>query len=326
MRPFIIAEVSANHNGSIDRALQIVQEAAKAGADAVKFQTFMPENMAIPEYILENGPWEGRGLISLYEEGQTPYEWHEELFGYASQLGLIPLSSPFDSNSVEFLDSIGCQMYKIASFELVDLDLVGQVSRTGKPVIMSTGVSDHHEIRAAVAIARKNGCEDLTLLHCVSSYPTPIEDVNLRTMEALKRFGCKVGISDHTMGTTVSVAATALGAEVIEKHLTLRRVDGGLDSGFSMEPDEFKLLVDDCRTVNKALGKVHFGGKDKSLRRSLYFAGDIEAGTILENHHIKTLRPNLGMSPLKKYHILGKALRENVRENDPITESHLIQY
>lgn len=316
-KPFIVAELSANHNGSIARAYDIIDAAHAAGADAIKFQTFDPAGMAIPGYKIKSGPWEGRELRNLYYEAHTPFCWHKSLFDYTRTIGIEPISSPFDLESLELLEGLGCTRYKIASFELVDLQLIEAVAKTGKPLIISTGMAELHEIRAAVNTARNNGCEDLTLLHCVSSYPTPLDQVNLRTMEALRRFDCKIGLSDHTLGTAVSVAATTLGADVIEKHLTLSRADGGLDSGFSIEPKEFKQLVDDCRAVSSAMGEIKFGG-DASLRRSLYYSTDIPKGTKIKKSHLKTLRPALGASPLRIDQVIGQILKTNVRENDPV--------
>jgi len=316
MRPFIIAEVSANHGGSIERAFDIIDAAAEAGVDAIKFQTFTPEQMAVP-YKIKTGPWAGRDMVDLYKEAQTPREWHERLFHHVRAWNLIPLSSPFSIEDVDFLEDLDCPMYKIASFELVDLPLVTKAAQTGKPLILSTGQAELHEIRAAVNTARQNGCKDLTLLHCISEYPTPMDQVNLNTMEGLRRFGCKVGISDHTLGTTIPIAATALGAEVIEKHITIGK---GLDSAFSLNPDEFKAMVTACRDVSQALGKIQYyakGGKE-SLRRSLYYTQNLKAGTILENHHIKTARPNLGLSPLKLHQVIGKPLTQDVELNDPV--------
>lgn len=317
-KPFIVAELSANHNGSINRALRIVDAAADAGADAIKLQTFNPKKMAIPGYKIKSGPWKDRELQDLYREAYTPIEWHEQLFEYARSRDLIPFSSPFDDESVDFLETLDCPIYKIASFELIDIPLIAKVAKTGKPMIMSTGMAELYEIRAAINTARANGCKDLTLLHCVSSYPAKPEDINLRTMDGLKRFGCKVGLSDHTRGTAVSVAAVARGAEVIEKHLTLDRADGGLDAGFSMEPDEFESLVNDCNNAHKAIGKIVFGGESKDLRRSLYYTQDIKRGTILEPHHIKTARPALGISPLRISQVIGQKLKKDVTENEPV--------
>jgi len=318
-KPFIVAELSANHNGDINRALRIIDAAANAGADAIKFQTFNPDKMAIPNYKIQSGPWMGSDLVELYRKAYTPMEWHGQLFDYARSRDLIPFSSPFDAESVDFLETFDCPIYKIASFELIDIPLIAKVAQTGKPMIMSTGMAELYEIRAAVNTARANGCKDITLLHCVSSYPAPVESINLRTMNSLRRFDCKVGLSDHTKGTAVSVAAVALGADVIEKHLTLNRVDGGLDSGFSMEPDEFESLVNDCNGAHKALGGIVYGsGNSKDLRRSLYYAEGIKKGTVLEKHHIKTARPALGISPLRISQVIGQKLREDVAENDPV--------
>lgn len=315
----IVAEMSSNHNGSIDRAFAIIEAASYAGATHVKFQTFTPKKMAVP-YKIQSGVWKGRDLIDLYKQAHTPWGWHKELFEYSRMLGLIPFSSPFDSHGVEFLESLDCPIYKIASFELVDLQLVETIAKTKKPIIMSTGQAESHEIRAAVNTAKDNGCEDISLLHCVSSYPTEMKDVNLKTMNSLQKFGCRVGISDHTLGTSIPIAATALGAEVIEKHITMKRSDGGLDSSFSLEPDEFKAMVAACKDVSEALGEIRYyaKGQKESLRRSLYYAHDLKKGTVLESHHIKTCRPNLGLNPLRLDQTIGTKLTQDVRENEPV--------
>ena len=318
MTPFIVAELSANHNGSLDRAIETIDAAALAGADAVKFQTFNPAKMAVPGYTLSSSAWEGMDLVDLYMEAWTPFEWHEDLFEYARQRDLTPFSSPFDEESVELLESVDCPIYKIASFELIDLELIALVAKTGKPIIMSTGMAERYEIRAAVNTARNNGCTDLTLLHCISEYPARPEHMNLVTMRGLEQFNCRVGLSDHSLGSDIPIAATALGASVIEKHFTLSRKDGGLDSGFSMEPKEFARMAKSCRSVHKSLGRITFGQGSRDLRRSLYYSEDLQEGTILENHHIKTARPALGLSPLMLSHVLGKPLKKDVKANDPV--------
>ncbi len=318
MTPFIVAELSANHNGSLDRAIQTIDAAAYAGADAVKFQTFTPEKMAIPGHVIESGQWAGRELIDLYREAHTPMEWHERLFKHTKSLGMVPFSSPFDSNAVDFLETLNCPIYKIASFEIIDLPLIAKAAQTGKRLIISTGMAEQHEIRAAVNTARGNGCTDITLLHCTSEYPASPEQMNLATLAGLYRFGCAIGLSDHSLGSGVAIAATALGAQVIEKHFTLSRSDGGLDSAFSMEPDEFREMVDGCRIAAKSIGKVKFGQGDKSLRRSLYYSQDIKKGTVITENHIKTARPALGLSPLLIHRVLNKPIEKDVKENDPV--------
>ena len=316
MKPFIIAEMSANHNGSLERAFGIIEAASFAGADAIKFQTFDPEQMAVPGYTIPDGAWQGMDLVDLYKQAQTPYEWHEELFRHARELDLIPMSSPFDALDVDFLENFNCPIYKIASYEMVDLRLITRAAETGKPLIMSTGMASHDEILDAVVTAEEAGCQDITLLHCVSEYPAPTSNINLHTMKDLEGFAWKVGLSDHTLGTSVSVAAVALGATVIEKHITLSKT--GLDAGFSLDPGEFHKLVEDCNTAAEALGRVRYGKGDSSLRRSLYYAQDIKAGTKIDHHHIKTARPALGMHPSKLNTLIGKTLARDVKENDPV--------
>lgn len=255
--PFIVAELSANHLGSLDRAMALVEAASKAGADAIKLQTFTPSQMADAGTILESGPWAGHDLLDLYRQAHTPREWHKPLFDRAIELGLIPFSSVFHPDDVDFLETLGCPMYKISSFELLDLDLIRHVAIIEKPLIISTGMGTEEEIECAVWAA---GARHLTLLKCTSSYPASLEDCNLVTIPVMyELFGCDVGLSDHTLGSTAAVAATALGAVMIEKHLTLSRTDGGLDAGFSAEPEEFSAMVAACKEAAIALGEARFG-------------------------------------------------------------------
>lgn len=324
-RPFIVAEISANHNGSLDRAIALVDAAAKAGASAVKLQTFKPESMVADEsYVIEDGPWQGRKLIDLYREAYTPWEWHPILFRRARELDLIPFSSPFDAEAVDFLETLNCPIYKIASFELGDLDLIRKAASTGKRIILSTGMAAEIEIMHAVQMARHADCKDLTLLQCTSAYPASYADANLAKMTDMKyRFGCQIGISDHTFGHFVPVVAVALGATVIEKHLTLSRADGGPDAAFSLEPHEFARLVIECNRVAEAVGQTKYGpGKAESsstnLRRSLYFAHNMTAGTIIERHHIRTARPALGLEPRHLDKIIGQRLTKDVCRGNPV--------
>jgi sialic acid synthase SpsE len=260
MTPFIVAEISCNHLGSLDRALELVEAAARAGADGVKFQTFDPEQMAPPDYVLEDGPWAGRNLRDLYREAVTPREWHAALFDLTRARGIVPFSSPFHPDDVAFLETLDCPIYKIASFEILNLPLIGCTARTGKPLIISTGMATGPEIETAVRTAMLNGNHDVTLLACTSAYPTPAAGVNLRRLWAIERFTSQpVGLSDHTLGSTAAIAATALGATVIEKHLTLRRSDGGPDAGFSAEPEEFADMVMACRQVVEMMGNGELG-------------------------------------------------------------------
>jgi len=315
----IVAEVSANHNGSFETAMRTIEAAAECGATHIKIQTFSPEKMAIPGYKIESGPWIGRDLVDLYKEAQTPYEWHENLFRYARSLGLEIFSTPFDASDVDFLEELDCPIYKIASFELLDLRLIKRAADTGKPLIISTGMASGNEIEEAVETARRWGCDDLTLLHCVSEYPAQYNRMNLYKMQTLNIFDPdRIGLSDHSPGTVAAVAAVALGADVIEKHFTLSRAAGGLDAKFSLEPFEFRQLVRDCNNAYDAAWIITGGEQDKSLRRSLYYAEDIKKGTVLANRHIKTARPALGRSPLELDRVLGTILSEDVQENDPV--------
>ena len=316
MTPFIVAEISASHNGSLERALDTIQAAAEAGADGVKFQTFTPSNMAIPGYRIEHGPWKGRDLVGLYKEAHTPAEWYIEMFSYAEELGLVPFSTPFDIEAVDFLEYLNCPLYKIASFELVDQDLISAVAATGKPMIMSTGMATRKEISQAVSIAEHSGCKSITLLHCVSEYPAPVENINLNTMLHLRTLKCDVGLSDHTEGIITAVAATALGATVIEKHITLTK--DGLDSGFALLPGEFKEMVDGCRTAALAMGQVTYSDGKGELRRSLYWDKDLPSGTRIERKHMKTARPALGLSPLDIHKVIGSTLKRDVKEDEPV--------
>lgn len=314
----IVAEIGGNHNGDLERALRLVEVAAASGADAVKLQTFKPEEMAVP-YKINTGPWKDYDLTDLYLKTYPPWEWHEAIFKHANDLGIMAFSTPFSTQAVDFLETLNCPIYKIASFELVDLELIKYAANTGKPLIMSTGMAQTHEIRAAVQTAREGGCENLTLLHCVSQYPTTYEDTNLRTMSALSRFGCDIGLSDHSLGSVVPVMATTLGAKVIEKHLKLTQDEKGPDSGFSMDPYEFCDMVTQCRYAKTALGEIKFYSEGKeNLRRSLYYAQDVPRGTKIEPHHIKTARPALGISPLRLNQVIGKTLNQDVKENDPV--------
>jgi len=305
---FITAEIGASHEGSLKTALKLVGDAAECGADGVKFQTFLPYQMAV-SYTLKSGPWKGRDLVELYSEARTPRAWHPALFAKAKECGLVPFSTPFHKNDVDFLETLGCSIYKIASFELVDLELVEYTAKTGKPLFISTGQADLEEIKIAHEIASQY--TEVIFLHCVSEYPTKLENANIRTMEDLKTFG-KVGISDHSKGSIVAVTATARGVEVIEKHL-----GQGLDKSFSMTPKDFKQMVTDCREVEKVLGEVKYGG-DFTLRRSLYFSQDLKAGTEVKPEHLKTARPNLGLSPMRINEVLGTILSKDVKRDDSV--------
>ena len=322
--PFIIAEMSGNHNQSLERALAIVDAAADAGVDAVKIQTYTADTMTIDidtgEFFIsdKDSLWKGETLYHLYEKAHTPWEWHKAIFERCKERGIMGFSTPFDDTSVDFLEDLGVPCYKIASFENVDLPLIRKVARTGKPIIASTGMTTVAELSDLVQTVRENGCTDLTLLKCTSSYPASPEGTNLRTIPHMRElFGCAVGLSDHTLGIGASVASVALGATVIEKHFTLSRAEGGVDAAFSLEPAEMAQLVRECRTAALALGAVSYERAEqeqKSLqfRRSLYVVEDMEAGDVFTEKNLRRIRPGMGLSP--KYYdiILGKKANCNI--------------
>lgn len=321
---FIIAEMSGNHNQSLERALEIVDAAAEAGVDALKIQTYTADTMTIDksdgEFFISDPKslWEGESLYSLYQKAYTPWEWHRAIFDRCKERGIIGFSTPFDFSAVDFLEELDCPIYKIASFENIDLPLIKRVAQTGKPMIVSTGMANVAEIQELVDIARENGCEDLTLLKCTSSYPASPQGSNLLTIPHMKElFKCNVGVSDHTLGIGVAVASMALGARVVEKHFTLSRSDGGVDSAFSLEPIEMAKLVHECNNAVQALGHVSYQMQEqerKSLvyRRSLYVVKDMQAGDVLTSENMRSIRPGLGIAP-KYYEILiGKKVKRNI--------------
>ena len=334
-RPFIIAEMSGNHNRSIDRALAIVDAAAAAGAHGLKLQTYTADTMTLNlsqgEFFI-NDPkslWKGRSLYDLYEEAHTPWNWHKPIFDRARELGLIAFSTPFDATSVEFLESLEVPCYKIASFEIIDLPLIERVARTGKPMIISTGMASISEIDDAVRTARENGCKDLVLLKCTSNYPASPENSNLATLPHLRDlFGVQVGLSDHTMGVGVAIASVALGATVIEKHFTLDRSEGGVDAAFSLEPDELKQLAIETERAALALGKISYGPTDAEIsslqyRRSLYITKDLQPGDILNENNLRSIRPGHGLSPKYYSVVLGKEVRKAVKAGTPLHQNLL---
>lgn len=323
-KPFIIAEMSGNHNQSLERALEIVDAAAGAGVDALKIQTYTADTMTIDksdgEFFISDPKslWEGESLYSLYQKAYTPWEWHEAIFDRCKERGIIGFSTPFDFSAVDFLEELDCPIYKIASFENIDLPLIKRVAQTGKPMIVSTGMANVAELQELVDTARENGCEDLTLLKCTSSYPASPKGSNLLTIPHMKElFKCNVGVSDHTLGIGVAVASMALGARVVEKHFTLSRSDGGVDSAFSLEPIEMAQLVHECNNAVQALGHVSYQMQEqerKSLvyRRSLYVVKDMQAGDVLTPENMRSIRPGLGLAP-KYYEILiGKKVKRNI--------------
>jgi len=332
--PLFIAEVSANHLGSLERALRIIEAAALAGATAVKFQTYTASTMTldIDDFNVSSNHalWGGRKLFELYEEAFTPWEWHKEMFEYCRKLGVIPFSSPFDLTAVELLESLDAPMYKIASLETGDHRLIKAVAETGKPLIISTGATEWNEIEELVEVVDKAGNKDLTLLVCTSSYPSGPIDAHLRRIETLKnRFGVKVGLSDHTLGIGVSIAAIALGATAIEKHLTLRRADGGADGAFSMEPAEFAMLVREGNSAALALGNLEWKIMDsesesRRLRRSLYVVSDVSAGEELSSINIRAIRPGAGLKPKYFNEVIGRKFNKNLKAGTPLSLEDLV--
>jgi len=329
--PFIIAEMSANHNQSLERALQIVDAAAQAGVQAVKLQTSTPDGLTLDidsEDFVINDPkslWNGQRLYELYQKAHTPWDWHEPIFKKCEELGLIAFSTPFEEKAVDFLESLNVPCYKIASFESTDLPLIKKVASTGKPVIMSTGMATVAEIDEAIRTFKCAGGTDVLLLKCTSTYPASPDDINLFTIPHMRElFGTEVGLSDHTLGVGVALASIALGATVIEKHFTLRRSDGGLDSVFSMEPEEMKILVEESNRVRKALGHTQYGPTEnerKSIRfrRSLYIAEDMNNGDLFTPKNLRVVRPGYGLCPKYYKILLSKKINKSAKKGDPVT-------
>lgn len=329
-RPYLIAEMSGNHNQSLDRALEIVDAAAAHGADAIKLQTYTADTMTLnlrrPGFVIDDPKslWAGRQLYELYQEAHTPWEWHAPIMERAGRHGVHCFSTPFDFSSVEFLESLNVPAFKIASFENTDLPLIRRVAATGKPIIMSTGMATAGEIDEAVRAAREAGCRDLVLLKCTSTYPATPENTNISTIPHMRAlFGCEVGLSDHTMGCGVSVAAIALGATVIEKHFTLRRADGGVDSSFSMEPHELRQLREETERAWQAVGQVSYGPtasemKSLAFRRSLYVARNLKAGDVLNRENLRCVRPGFGLPPKHLDSLLGQRVGRDVVAGTPM--------
>lgn len=323
---FIIAEMSANHNHHLDVAIETIKAAKKAGADAIKIQTYTADTITLdcnkPDFIVGPGLWEGETFYSLYQKAYTPWEWHEEIFRVAKEEGLICFSTPFDKTAVDLLESLDNPIYKIASFEITDIPLIKYIASKHKPIIMSTGIAMIEDIQLALDTIRAEGCNDITLLKCTSAYPAPIEDANLLTIPDMKiRFGCKAGLSDHTMGSTVPMAAVAMGAEVVEKHFIIDRSIGGPDSAFSMEATEFKAMVDGIRMVEKALGVVKYPTdplqiKGRSSCRSLYVAEDVKAGEVFTEKNVRSVRPGYGLHPKYLFDILGKEAARDLEKGE----------
>ncbi len=326
--PYVICELSGNHNGSLDRALALVDAAADTGCDAIKIQTYTADTITLdvdrPEFRIRGGLWDGRTLHDLYREAQTPFEWHAAIFERAAKRGVTIFSSPFDETAVDLLEGLGAPAYKIASFEAVDLPLIRYAAAKGRPLIISTGMANLAEIEAARDAALQAGAAGVLLLHCVSSYPATFEDANLRTVaDMAARFGCPVGLSDHTPGTAAAVAAVALGACAVEKHFTLARADGGPDSEFSLEPAEFSALVRDAKDAWAALGRVNYDllGSERGnvqFRRSLYVTSDVRAGEPLTPANVRSVRPGLGLPPADLVRVLGRVAARDLRRGEPL--------
>tara|TARA_B100000795_G_scaffold49746_1_gene32683 strand:- start:3602 stop:4666 length:1065 start_codon:yes stop_codon:yes gene_type:complete len=326
--PYIIAEMSANHNGDINNAYKIIDMAKSSGADCVKLQTYTPDTLTIdsklPDFQLTDGLWAGQSLYELYECAFMPWEWHKPLFDYAKKVGITIFSSPFDNTAVDLLEDLNTLAYKIASFEVVDIPLIKYVAQTGKPMIISTGMADAEEIREAIEVAREGGCKELAILHCVSGYPAPAEDYNLRTLvDMQQKFGLVTGLSDHTIDNTTAITSVALGASIIEKHVTLDRNGGGPDDSFSLESEELKRLCTGAKTAWKALGKVDYGRKSSEqgnvkFRRSLYFVKDVKPGEIVTTECIRSIRPGYGLAPKYLEKIIGKIIKRGAKKGESV--------
>lgn len=331
--PYIIAELSANHNGKLETALKIIEEAKKAGADAVKLQTYTADTITLDcdseEFQIHGGLWDGKNLYQLYKEAQMPWEWHSILFEHARKLGITIFSSPFDNTAVDLLESLNAPAYKIASFEAVDLPLIKYVASTGKPMIISTGMADADEIQEAIQAARDGGCKELAILHCVSGYPAPAADYNLRTIpDMMKRFGLVTGLSDHTLDNTTAIASVVMGASVIEKHFTLDRSGGGPDDSFSLEPAELAALCRDSKTAWASLGQVDYGRKSSEqgnvkFRRSLYFVKDLNEGDVITADSVRSVRPGFGMAPKHLKNIIGCTVTQDIKSNTAVNKEYI---
>lgn len=334
--PYVIAEMSANHNGDLHQALRIIEAAKEAGADALKIQTYRPDTITLqselPDFQIKDGLWAGRTLYELYEWAHTPWEWHKPLFDHARKTGITIFSSPFDTTAIDMLEDLGAPAYKIASFEAVDLPLIRYAAQTGKPMIISTGMANADEIAEAVEAAREGGCRELALLHCVSGYPAPAEDYNLRTIpDMTSRFGLVTGLSDHTLDNTTALASVALGASIIEKHFTLDRNAGGPDDSFSLEPAELVALCTGTRTAWSALGQVDYGRKSSEqgnvqFRRSLYFVRDLKAGEVITADAVRSVRPGFGLPPKYMDEVIGRQVCRDVTAETPVLKEALGGY
>lgn len=326
--PYVIAEISANHNGRLDIALNIIEEAKKAGASAVKLQTYTADTITLDcdseEFQIHGGLWDGKSLYQLYQEAHMPWDWHKPLFEHARKQDITIFSSPFDNTAVDLLEDLNAPAYKIASFEAVDLPLIRYVASTGKPMIISTGMANAEEIEEAIEAAREGGCKELAILHCVSGYPAPAEDYNLRTIpDMIERFGLVTGLSDHTLDNTTAIASVAMGVSIIEKHFTLDRNGGGPDDSFSLEPAELGALCRDSKTAWASLGKVDYGRKSSEqgnvqFRRSLYFVKDLNVGDVITADAVRSVRPGFGLSPKFLDEVIGRRVRTAILRNSPV--------
>lgn len=334
--PYIIAELSANHNGKIENAIRLIEEAKLAGADAIKLQTYTADTITLnsdsEDFQIHGGLWDGKTLYNLYKEAAMPWEWHKTLFEHARKTGITIFSSPFDNTAVDLLEDLNAPAYKIASFEAIDLPLIRYVAGTGKPMIISTGMADAEEIQEAIDAAKAGGCKELAILHCVSGYPAPAEDYNLRTVkDMMDRFGLVTGLSDHTIDNTTAITSVALGAAIIEKHFTLNRAGGGPDDSFSLEPPEMKALCDGAKTAWAALGNVDYGRKSSEqgnvkFRRSLYFVKNLNAGDVITADSIRSVRPGFGLPPKYFDQIVGKTINNDVKANTPVLAESIKEF
>lgn len=327
--PYVIAELSANHNGKLETALRIIEEAKRAGADAVKLQTYKPDTITLncdsDDFKIKGGLWDGRTLYDLYDEAHMPWDWHKPLFDHARELGITTFSSPFDNTAIDLLEDLNAPAYKIASFEAVDLSLIKYAASTGKPLIISTGMADAEEIAEAIDAAREGGCKELAILHCVSGYPAPAEDYNLRTIpDMIERFSLVTGLSDHTLDNTTAIASVALGASIIEKHFTLDRNGGGPDDSFSLEPGELAALCHGSKTAWSALGSVNYRRKASEqgnvrFRRSLYFVKELQKGDLITSESVRSIRPGYGIPPKYINSVIGRRVNQDVSVGTPVS-------
>ena len=327
--PYVIAEMSANHNGNLEAAFEIIEAAKSCGADAVKIQTYTPDTITLnsntDDFVITGGLWDGRTLHELYQEAHTPWSWHRPLFDYAHKVGITIFSSPFDSTAVDLLEDLGAPAYKIASFEAIDLPLISYAASTGKPLIISTGMASKEEIVEAIDAAQAAGCRELAILHCVSGYPAPPSDYNLKTIEDMtEQFGLVTGLSDHTLDNTTAIASVVLGASIIEKHFTLDRNGGGPDDSFSLEPEQMRALCRDAKMAWLALGTVDYGPKSSEqgnvqFRRSLYFVKNMEKGDVITKDCIRSVRPGYGLAPKNFNRLIGRRVNKPIEKNTPVT-------